>query len=62
MVKSWKVKQHTGDFVQLERDGELLAVELPIDPGARLIFMKLSVGQAVDDAIVRILTGKTRAN
>jgi hypothetical protein len=62
MGQFWKVEKHTGDLLELERDGELLEIELPIEPGARLIFVTLRVGQVVPDDMVRILTGKTHAN
>ena len=62
MGQSWKVGKHTGDMMELERDGELLEIEMPIEPGARLIFVTLRVGQVVDDAMVRMLTGETHLN
>lgn len=60
--KTWQVVQHTGESVELERLGELLQIERPIELGARLIFMRLKVGQLVDETLVEILTGKTRTN
>jgi hypothetical protein len=45
MGHSWKVEKHTGDLMELERDGELQEIELPIEPGARLIFVTLRAGQ-----------------
>jgi hypothetical protein len=62
MGQSWKVEKHTGDLVELERDGEFLEIEKPIEPGARLIFVTLRVGQVLDDAMVRILTGESHVN
>jgi hypothetical protein len=62
MGQSWKVEKHTGDLVQLERDGELLEIEKPMEPGAHLIFVTLRVGQVVDDAMVRIMTGENHVN
>ena len=62
MGQSWKVEKHTGDLVELERDGEMLEIEMPLEQGARLIFVTLRVGQVVDEAMVRILTGETHAN
>ena len=62
MGQSWKVEKHTGDLMELERDGEMLEIELPIEPGARLIFVTLRVGQVVQDDMVRILTGETHLN
>jgi len=62
MGQSWKVEKHTGDLMELERDGEFLEIEMPIEPGPRLLFVTLRVGQVVDDAMVRILTGETHVN
>jgi hypothetical protein len=62
MGQSWRVEKHTGDLVELERDGELLEIEMPIEQAAHLIFVTLRVGQVVDDAMVRILTGETHLN
>jgi hypothetical protein len=62
MRHSWKVEKLTGDLMELERDGEVLEIELPIEPGARLIFVTLRVGQAVPDNMVRILTGQNHIN
>jgi hypothetical protein len=62
MGQSWKVEKHTGDLMELERDGEMLEIEIPIEPGARLIFVTLRVGQVVQDDMVRILTGETHLN
>ena len=62
MGRSWKVEKYTGDLVELERDGELLEIEMPIEPGARLIFVTLRVGQVVQDEVVRIMTGADHVN
>jgi len=57
MGGSWKVETHTGDLMELQRDGEFLEIEKPIEAGARLIFVTLRVGQLLSDDMVRILTG-----
>ena len=62
MGQSWKVEKHTGDLMELERDGELLEIEMPIEPGARLIFVTLRRGQLVQDDMVRIMTGADHVN
>jgi hypothetical protein len=62
MRHSWKVEKLTGDLLELERDGELLEIEKPFELEARMLFMTLRVGQVVDEAMVRMLTGKTQAN
>ena len=41
MKTSWVVVQHTEEFVELERFGEMLEVERPMDPQARVIFTQL---------------------
>jgi hypothetical protein len=48
--------------MELERDRELLEIEMPIDPGARLIFVTLRAGQVVQDEMVRIMTGADHVN
>jgi hypothetical protein len=62
MGQSWKVEKHTGDLMELERDGELLEIETPIELGARLIFVTLREGQVVQDDMVRIMTGADHVN
>jgi hypothetical protein len=62
MPKSWKVESQKGGLVELERDGEFLEITIPIETGARLIFLTLRVGQIVEDDMVRILTGKAHSN
>jgi hypothetical protein len=57
-----KVEKLRGDLMELGRDGELLEIEKPFEFEARLLFMTLRVGQVVDDAMVRILTGETHLN
>ena len=62
MRHSWRVEKLTGDLMELGRDGELLEIEKPFEFEARLLFMTLRVGQIVDDAMVRMLTGETQLN
>ena len=62
MRHSWRVEKLTGDLMELGQDGELLEIEEPFELKARLLFMTLQVGQVVDDAMVRILTGETHLN
>ena len=40
----------------------LLEIEMPVEPGPRLLFVTLRVGQVVDDTIVGILTGENHVN
>jgi len=45
-------------LVELERFGEMLEIESPDDPRARIIFMRLRVGESIDEGTVRLLTGR----
>ena len=58
MKTSWVVVKHTEELVELERFGEMLEVELPNDPRARIIFTQLRVGESIEEATVRLLTGR----
>jgi hypothetical protein len=62
MGRSWRVEKHTGNLMELERDRELLEIEMPIELGARLIFLTLRTGQVVQDEMVRIMTGADHVN
>ncbi len=57
MAQSWRVERHNGYLVELERDGEVLEIELPDETGARLNFTTLCAGQVVADDMVRSLIG-----
>ena len=58
MKTSWVVVQHTEELVELERFGEMLEVERPNDPQARVIFTQLRAGDSVDEGTVQLLTGR----
>jgi hypothetical protein len=62
MRRLWKVDKHTGNAVELERDGEFLEIELPNEPGSRLIFLTLREGQIVHDEMIQILMSRAYAN
>jgi len=62
MRGSWKVEKYTGDLMELQRDGEFMEIEMPVEPRAHLIFATLRVGQLLSDDMVRILTGETHLN
>ena len=59
METSWQVVRHTEKLVELERFGEMLEIERPDDPKARLIFVQLRGGESKDAGTVRLLTGGT---
>ena len=44
--------------MELERFGEMLEVERPNDPQARVIFTQLRAGDSVDEGTVQLLTGR----
>lgn len=62
MQRSWKVQSRTDNLLELQRDGEILEIERPIDQAARFVFAGLRVGQLVHDDLIRILTGEDHMN
>ena len=58
MAKTWNVVERREGDVELARFGQVLVVEPPADPFARLIYMRLVPGEKIDDGTVRLLTAR----
>jgi hypothetical protein len=56
------VQKPTGSLIELQRGGEVLEIEQPTDPRAKLLFARLRVGQIVHEPMVVILIDKADKN
>ena len=58
MAKPWKVEKHTGEQMVLERESEVLEIDIPNDPMLRRIFVEFRVGESVDENMLWVLLGR----